>query len=48
MLALFLPVGVLITAGLLILSALSLHSFLLQLIRVAVGGALHLVGVGDH
>jgi rod shape determining protein RodA len=37
MLALFLPVGVLIIAGLLILSAISFHFFILQIVWVAVG-----------
>jgi rod shape determining protein RodA len=37
MLALFLPVGVLIAAGLVVLSAISLHFFTLQLIWVAIG-----------
>src|SRR5438270_705109 len=37
MLALFLPVGILIAAGLVVLSAISLHFFTLQLIWVAIG-----------
>lgn len=40
MLALFLPVGILIAASLLLLSALSVHFFLLQLAWVAVGAAI--------
>jgi rod shape determining protein RodA len=40
MLALFLPVGIVIAAGLLILSAVSFHFFLLQLAWIAVGAGL--------
>jgi rod shape determining protein RodA len=40
MLSLFIPLGILIAAGLVTLSALSIHSFYLQLMWVAVGCAL--------
>ncbi len=40
MLALFLPVGVLIGMGLLVLSALSMHSFIFQIIWVALAAAI--------
>ena len=40
MLALFLPVGIIVAAGLVMLSALSFHLFLMQLIWVALGAAL--------
>jgi rod shape determining protein RodA len=40
MLALFLPVGILVAAGLVMLSALSFHLFLMQLVWVALGAAL--------
>lgn len=40
MLALFIPVGILISSGLIVLSAVSFHSFLLQLVWVAIGIAL--------
>jgi len=43
MLALFLPVGIIVTAGLAMLSALSFHLFWMQLIWVAIGIALVLL-----
>ncbi len=43
MLALFLPVGILIGAGLLVLAAVSLHSFILQIVWVAVGAGIVLI-----
>lgn len=43
MLSLFLPVFILVAAGLVMLSGLSLHLFLMQLIWIALGGALILL-----
>jgi len=43
MFALFLPVGILIAASLIVLSAISLHFFLLQIIWVALGAGIVLV-----
>ena len=45
MLALFLPVGILIAIGLLVLSALSFHFFVLQMIWMTIGAALVVVSL---